>query len=45
MRRVSFSIKLVSYFREANKKLIIVLGREKLFKDLETISAYIESTD
>jgi hypothetical protein len=36
LRRVSGSIfKLVSNFKEANKKLIISLGSEKLLKDLE----------
>jgi hypothetical protein len=36
MRRVSVSIsKIVSNFKEANKKLIVVLGSEDLLKDLE----------
>ncbi len=36
MRKVSVSIfKLVSNFKEANKKLIMVKGSEKLKKDLE----------
>jgi hypothetical protein len=30
--------KLVSNFKEANKKLIVVLGSEKLLKDLENHS-------
>jgi hypothetical protein len=34
-----------SNFKEANKTLIIVWGREKLLRDLETISASTESTD
>jgi hypothetical protein len=36
LRRFSVSIsKLASNFKEANKKLIIVKGSEKLLKDLE----------
>ncbi len=38
-------LRLVSNFKERNKQLIIVWGSEKLSKDLETISAYTESTE
>ncbi len=40
-------LKLVSNFREANKKVIIVKGSEKLLKDFENQQriAYTESAD
>jgi hypothetical protein len=42
---VSSIFNIVSYFKEANKKLILALGREKLLKDLEIKAAYTDCTD
>ncbi len=35
--------KISSNFKEANKKIILVLGLESFWKTLETISVYTES--